>query len=83
MNPPTPTPSFEEALGEVEALARRLESGDLPLEEALSAFERGIGLVRTLNERLNEAEARIEVLTRGSDGELASRDLDPEEEDGV
>lgn len=76
-------PTFEQALSDVETLARRLESGDLPLEEALSAFERGIGLVRTLSERLNEAEARIEVLTRGSDGSLTRRDLDPEEEAGA
>lgn len=80
MTESTPTPSFEQALADVENLARRLESGDLPLEDALAAFERGIGLVRTLSERLNEAEARIEVLTRNATGDLSSRAMEPAED---
>ena len=51
---------------------------DLPLEDALQAFETGVGLVRTLNERLSAVERRIEVLTRGADGRLR---LQPQDED--
>ena len=42
----TDTPDFERALGELESLVERLERGDLPLEEALRTFERGVELTR-------------------------------------
>lgn len=69
---------FEDGMAALEALVARLESGDLPLEDALQAFEAGVGLVRTLNERLSAVERRIEVLTRGADGRLR---LQPQDED--
>jgi exodeoxyribonuclease VII small subunit len=61
---------FDQSMAELEAIVARLEAGELPLEEALAAFEAGIALVRALNQRLNEAEARIEVLTRDAGGAL-------------
>ena len=51
----------------------RLESGELALEEALAAFEQGVVLVRSLHERLDAAEQRIELLVRGSDGHVKRR----------
>ena len=66
LNPET----FEERMSALEGLVGRLESGELPLEEALRAYEEGVALVRQLNERLNEAERKIEVLSRGRDGSL-------------
>jgi exodeoxyribonuclease VII small subunit len=71
---------FEEALGDLEATVQRLESGELSLEDALAAFERGVGLVRVLNEKLVEVEQRVEVLMRDSQGRLRTRALDPESE---
>ncbi len=62
--------TFEDDMTDLEQLVARLESGNLSLEESLATFERGIGLVRTLNERLNTAEARIEQLTRDPAGTL-------------
>jgi exodeoxyribonuclease VII small subunit len=53
---------------------RRLDGGEMPLEEALTAFEHGVGLVRRLHGILNQAEQRVEVLTRDRDGGLR---LDP------
>ena len=53
---------FDQGMAELEAVVARLERGELPLEDALAAFEAGIALVRLLNERLNAAEARVEVL---------------------
>jgi exodeoxyribonuclease VII small subunit len=50
----TPHRSFEEALSELEARVRRLEVGDLELDEALEIFEEGIGLVRECHEQLDE-----------------------------
>ena len=71
---------FEEALHELEETVQRLESGELSLEEALTAFERGVALVRLLNGKLAEVEERVEVLMRDRDGKLRTRPLDPEQE---
>ncbi|MCX8073800.1 MAG: exodeoxyribonuclease VII small subunit [Candidatus Binatia bacterium] len=62
--------SFEATMHALEDIVRRLERGDMSLEDALAAFEEGIRLVKALNERLTEVEARIEVLTRTDSGEL-------------
>lgn len=62
--------SFAEALSALEEIVSRLEGGELALEEALQAFEDGVGLVRLLDQRLNEAERRIEILTRTEEGAL-------------
>ncbi|HYC00653.1 MAG TPA: exodeoxyribonuclease VII small subunit [Candidatus Limnocylindrales bacterium] len=57
---------FEEAMAELEEVVRKLEAGDIALEESLRAFERGVSLVRLLHERLDGVQARIEELTRAS-----------------
>ena len=56
-------PSFEESLGELEALVERMETGELSLEESLSAFERGIALTRNCQQALQAAEQKVEILT--------------------
>lgn len=71
---------FEDALRDLEETVQRLESGELSLEDALAAFERGVGLVRVLNEKLAEVEQRVEVLMRDSQGRLRTRPLDAESE---
>lgn len=71
-------PKFEDALAELESVVKRLEEGDIPLEESLAAFERGVSLVRLLHGRLDTVQTRIEELTRGERGDLA---LDPLEDD--
>jgi len=58
----TKGPEFEQALGELEAVVDRLEHGELPLEEALKQFERGIELARTCEASLKQAEQRVEIL---------------------
>jgi exodeoxyribonuclease VII small subunit len=73
-------PPFEEAMAELEALVRRLEQGELPLEESLAAFERGMALVRLLAARLEDVAQRVEVLLRASDGSLLTRRLADGEE---
>ncbi|OOS00546.1 exodeoxyribonuclease VII small subunit [Haemophilus paracuniculus] len=57
-----PTPDFETTLKELEAIVTHLESGDLPLEEALNEFETAIKLVQQGQERLQNAEQRIQIL---------------------
>jgi exodeoxyribonuclease VII small subunit len=63
-------PGFEEAIGRLEQIVKELEDGDLPLEESLRLFEEGIGLTRACTVRLDEAQRRIDLLTRGEAGDL-------------
>ncbi len=61
-------PDFERSLVELEETVRRLEGGDLALEQSLAAFEKGIALVRTLHARLDAVQMRIDELTQGPGG---------------
>jgi len=65
--PPEQRRSFEKALSELEGCVRRLDSGELPLEDSLRMFESGISLVRECQELLDAAERRVVELTRAPD----------------
>jgi len=67
---PQGPPRFEDGLDELEGLVQRLEQGELPLEDSLAAFERGMVLVTQLSKRLEDIEQRVEVLLRADDGSL-------------
>ena len=54
--------SFENALQQLEQIVSRLESGELPLEEALNEFERGVQLARSGQQTLQAAEQRVQIL---------------------
>jgi exodeoxyribonuclease VII small subunit len=54
---------FEGAIAELEGIVKKLEEGDLPLEQSLALYERGVQLSRFCHARLEEAERRIEILT--------------------
>jgi len=60
--------TFEASLEALERIVQELEQGDLPLEKSLELFEQGIGLSRQCQERLSQAERRIEVLLRDNQG---------------
>jgi exodeoxyribonuclease VII small subunit len=60
--------SFEASLEALEQIVQQLEQGDLPLEKSLELFEQGIGLSRQCQDRLNQAERRIEILLRDNQG---------------
>jgi exodeoxyribonuclease VII small subunit len=60
--------SFEASLEALEQIVQELERGDLPLEKSLELFEQGIKLSRQCQERLSQAERRIEVLLRDNQG---------------
>lgn len=64
--PPVPPelPDFERALAELESLVERLERGDLPLEEALKTFERGVELTRHCQTSLKAAQQKVEILLK-------------------
>ena len=58
----TKKPSFEEGIREIEAITEQLSGGELPLEESLKAYERGVALVRALEEELQSYRKRIEQI---------------------
>lgn len=69
---------FEEALGKLEDIVRKMEAGDMTLEESLKAFEEGIKLARLCSRKLDEAERRVEVLIKQED-ELVIKPFQVEE----
>ncbi len=66
VDPPADAPDFERALAELEGLVTRLESGDLPLDEALQTFERGVVLTRHCQTALKAAQQKVEILLKRS-----------------
>ncbi len=77
-------PDFERSLSELEALVAKLEQGDVPLEDALKTFERGVALTRQCQTALRTAQQKVEVLlARNGDEELArfAQDADEGEDD--
>jgi exodeoxyribonuclease VII small subunit len=69
---------FEEALARLEDIVRKMEAGDMTLEESLKAFEEGIKLARLCSRKLDEAERRVEVLIKQED-ELVIKPFQVEE----
>ena len=63
--------TFEASLNELERIVKQLEDGDLPLEASLKLFEDGVRLSRECRDRLTNAERRIEVLMKESDGSVS------------
>jgi len=74
-------PDFEASLTELEALVERLEHGDLPLDEALKLFERGVALTRHCQGALQAAQQKVEILLKRS-GELRAEPFEEADEDG-
>ncbi|WP_029686924.1 exodeoxyribonuclease VII small subunit [Tatumella saanichensis] len=65
--------SFEQALQELESIVRRLEGGDMPLEDALNEFEKGVKLAKSGQQTLQKAEQRVQILMKpDSDAELTT-----------
>lgn len=64
---PTAIPDFEATLKKLESIVRNMEGGELNLEQALKQFEEGIGLARSCQQALRQAEQRVEELTAASD----------------
>jgi len=69
---------FEDEVKDLETIINQIDSGELTLEESISAFERGVALVKSLNQRLDEVERKVEMLTRDAEGRLRSTPLDLE-----
>jgi exodeoxyribonuclease VII small subunit len=64
--------SFEEALAELEQIVRRLEGGQVRLDEAILSYERGALLKRHCERKLNEAQQRVDRIVIGGDGAVTA-----------
>jgi len=65
------TQTFESALERIEQIAARMETGELPLDDLIIAYEEGLRLIRFCSERLDDAEKRLETITRDATGQPA------------
>jgi exodeoxyribonuclease VII small subunit len=75
------SPDFEQSLTELEALVAKLEQGDVPLEEALKTFERGVALTRQCQTALRTAQQKVEVLLARNGEETIESLVDDDEAD--
>lgn len=90
LNIETPV-DFEQAMQALEALVTRMETGDLPLEQTVQEFQRGMGLVKQCQEALDAAQRRVEHLlaesqeaqSAGVDPKTATKVPEISEDDGV
>ncbi len=72
---------FEKALAELEKIVEALEAGELSLDEALKQYEEGVKLTRACQAKLEEAEKKIEILTKGLNGELKTMPFEADASD--
>jgi exodeoxyribonuclease VII small subunit len=64
--------SFEDALAELEGIVRRLEGGQVKLDDAIQSYERGAQLKRHCEKKLNEAQQRVDRIVIGPDGAVSA-----------
>ena len=74
--------TFEQAIDRLEKIVADMEAAELPLEDVLKKYEEGTRLVRFCNQKLEEAEKKIEVLTKKADGTIALEPFETEPDDG-
>jgi len=74
--------SFEEAMSSLEEVVRELEDESISLDGAMQKFETGVKLSELCLKKLNEAEKKIEELTRSENGQLKVSDIDLKEDEG-
>lgn len=73
-------PNLEDSLARLEEIVERLESGDVPLEDALSLFEEGVGIIKRVNLKLDEAEKKVEMLVKTG---LKAASVSPHDEEST
>ena len=70
--------TFEEMLARLEEIVGLLDRVDTPLETSLALFEEGAGLVKLCTGKLDEAQQKVNILTRGEDGSVIEAPFTPE-----
>ena len=73
-------PSFEQAIQRLEKIVADMEGAELPLEEVLKKYEEGTRLVRFCGQKLNEAEKKIEMLSKKADGSVELKPFEAQKE---
>lgn len=73
--------TFEASVKRLDAIVAKLESGDVPLEQALKLFQEGTGLVRSCSKLLDEAELEVVKLSKGEDGAPVETEMQDEQTD--
>jgi exodeoxyribonuclease VII small subunit len=74
---PGPALNFESAMDRLEAIVEQMESGKLPLEDLIVRYEEGMRLVKTCQERLANAERKIEIISRENAGKTVLKNFEP------
>ena len=74
--------NFETAMDRLESIVEQMESGKLPLEDLIVRYEEGMKLVKTCQQRLANAEQKIELITRNSAGKPVVQEFEPVQEAG-
>ena len=69
------TLSFEQAMAELEKIVQRLESGQEPLEQAITLYERGTALRQHCESKLNQAQLKVEKITQQPDGSVKTEEF--------
>ncbi|MCK5148253.1 exodeoxyribonuclease VII small subunit [bacterium] len=69
-------PSFEEAIEQLDKMISSLESGNLPLEESMKAFEEGMKLVSVCQKQLSKAETKLQLLVRQSEDQWELKEME-------
>src|SRR5256712_3280871 len=75
-----PELNFEKAMDRLEAIVEQMETGKLPLEDLIVRYEEGMNLVKVCQERLTNAEQKIEIIARNSAGKTVVKDFEPTQE---
>ena len=75
---PIETMNFETALGELETIVRKLEQGDIPLDDSIKAYERGVALKKHCQSKLKDAQVKIEQISVDPNGAVQTKPFDSE-----
>ena len=75
--PPAAELNFEKAMDRLETIVEQMESGKLPLEDLIVRYEEGMSLVKICQERLTNAEQKVEIIARNSAGKPVVKNFEP------
>jgi len=70
---------FEKSIEELREIIDKLESGNIPLEDSLTLFEKGVKILNMANKKLSQMEKKVEILIEKSDGNIERKDFDTSE----
>ncbi len=70
---------FEKSIDELREIIEKLESGNIPLDDSLSLFEKGVKILNSANKKLSQMEKKVEILIESSNGKVKKEDFDTKE----